>query len=118
MFQLPLTFDTAGGPKDTKQTIGLNGANFGEEVVYMLKSCPFVKSLGKMIEKGFLFFWGKDYAPTLAPPNEPVSVQCNPRKCITASRIDHGVPIFTEEVSFVPGTPAVAEDNGVGENIV
>ena len=94
----PLTFDTGGGPKDTNHTIGLSGSKFGDELVYLLKSCLFVKSLGKMVEKGFGFLWGKDYEPTLVPPGEHVAVKCNVEKCFVASRVDHGVPISVDEV--------------------
>ena len=54
-----------------------------------------------MVEKGFVFFWGQDYEPTLVPPGEHVAVKCNVEKCFAASRVDHGVPIFVDEVSIV-----------------
>jgi hypothetical protein len=52
----PLRFETGGGVKDSSKTIGIQGESTGEGLIYMLKSCPYVRSLGKLVEKGFSFF--------------------------------------------------------------
>ena len=67
---MPLHFETGGGAKLSSTTVGLQSPTYGEGVVYMLKSCPFVKSLGKLRDLGFSFFWGPDHQATLVPPGE------------------------------------------------
>ena len=54
--------------KDSSKTIGIQGESTGEVLIYMLKSCPYVRSLDKLVEKGFSFFWGPSHVPTLVPP--------------------------------------------------
>ena len=91
---VPLTFETGGGPKAATNTIGVSGDKAGEGLTYMLKSCPYVKSLGKLVEKGFSFFWGPSHAPTLVPPEVPFEVSCDSSLCHQADRVDHCVPVF------------------------
>jgi hypothetical protein len=54
----PLTFSTGGGLKEASMTIRSQGEVLGDGVIYMLKKCPFVKSLGQLVQQGFSFFWG------------------------------------------------------------
>ena len=54
----PLHFETGGGTKSSTNTVGFIGDKAGEGMVYMLKNCPYVRSLGKLIQKGFSFFFG------------------------------------------------------------
>ena len=67
---------------------------------------PFVKSLGQLVQSGFSFFWGPNHEPALVPSTVGFDVVCDVSQCIVADRIDHCVPIFKEEVSFVHGVPA------------
>ena len=102
----PLTFETGGGAKAADTTIGFEGDKAGEGIVYMLKNCPYVRSLGKLIQRGYGFFWSSDYEPTLVPPDVPFQVSCDVSQCHVADRVDHCVPIFKENVSFRYGMPA------------
>ena len=104
----PLTFETGGGAKAADTTIGFEGDKAGEGIVYMLKNCPYVRSLGKLVQKGFSFFWGPDYEPTIVPPHVPFQVSCDVSQCHVADRVDHCVPIFRETVTFCHGMPASA----------
>jgi hypothetical protein len=54
----PLTFSTGGGLKEASMTIRSQGEVLGDGVIYMLKKCPFVKSLGQLVQQGFSFFGG------------------------------------------------------------
>ena len=92
--------------KEADVTIRTEGDSFGEGLVYMLKSCPFVKSLGKLVESGFSFLWGPNHLPTLIPAGVGFDVQFDQSQCIVAERVDHCVPVFKETVSFVHGMPA------------
>lgn len=103
---VPLTFDTGGGPKAATNTVSTVGDVAGDGLVYMLQSCPYVKSLGKLIEKGFSFFWGPSYQPTLVPPGVSFNVSCDHSRCYQADRVDHCVPMFKETISFAHGMPA------------
>ena len=40
------------------------------------------------------------------PPGNSFEVCCDTSRCVTATRVEHCVPIFTESVSFVSGMPA------------
>eukprot|EP00435_Cladocopium_sp_Y103_P071759 s497_g38.t1 len=104
----PLTFETGGGAKASTNTVGFVGDKAGEGMVYMLKNCPYVRSLGKLIQKGFSFFWGPDHEPTLVPPDVPFNVSCETSQCHVAERVDHCVPIFRETISFTYGMPAAS----------
>ena len=103
---MPLTFETGGGSKAATETVGYCGDKAGEGVAYMLKNCPYVRSLGKLIQRGFSFFWGPDYEPTLVPPNTHFHVACDMSQCQVAERVEHCVPIFRETISFTYGMPA------------
>lgn len=103
----PITFETGGGAKSSTNTVGTIGDVTGDGLVYLLKACPYVRSLGKLIEKGFSFFWGPEYDPTLVPPNIPFRVSCDTSCCHIADRVEHCVPIFRETTSFTYGMPAV-----------
>ena len=103
----PLTFET-GGAKASTTTVGFVGNKAGEGMAYMLKNCPYVRSLGKLIQKGFSFFWGPNYEPTLVPPDVPSKVSCDKLQCHVAERVDHCVPIFKETISFTHGMPAAS----------
>ena len=92
--------------KDANVTVRTEGESFGEGLIYMLKSCPFVKSLGKLVESGFSFVWGPNHLPTLIPQRVGLDVQYDQTQCIVADRVDHCVPVFKETVSFVHGMPA------------
>ena len=83
----------------------------------MLKSCPYVKSLGKLVEKGFSFFWGPSHAPTLVPPEVPFEVSCDSSLCHQADRVDHCVPVFKETISFTHGMPAVHSHDILEESL-
>ena len=48
----PLTFSTGGGLKEASMTIRSQGEVLGDGVIYMLKKCPFVKSLGQLVQQG------------------------------------------------------------------
>ena len=48
----PLTFSTGGGLKEASLTIRSQGEVLGDGVIYMLKKCPFVKSLGQLVQQG------------------------------------------------------------------
>lgn len=104
----PLTFETGGGAKASTTTVGFVGNKAGEGMAYMLKNCPYVRSLGKLIQKGFSFFWGPNYEPTLVPPDVPFKVSCDKLQCHVAERVDHCVPIFKETISFTHGMPAAS----------
>ena len=84
--QNPLTFSTGGGLKDADVTIRTEGESFGEGLIYMLKSCPFVKSLGKLVELGFSFVWGPNHLPTLIPEGVGFDVHFDQVQCIVADR--------------------------------
>ena len=114
---VPLTFETGGGPKAATNTIGVSGDKVGEGLTYMLKSCPYVKSLGKLVEKGFSFFWGPSHAPTLVPPEVPFEVYCDSSLCHQADRVDHCVPVFKERISFTHGMPAVHSHDILEESL-
>ena len=45
----PLTFETGGGAKASTNTVGFTGDKAGEGMAYMLKNCPYVRSLGKLL---------------------------------------------------------------------
>ena len=112
----PLTFETGGGAKAADTTIGFDGDKAGEGIVYMLKNCPYVRSLGKLIQKGYGFFWSSEHEPTLVPPDVPFQVSCDVSQCHVADRVDHCVPIFKENVSFrygMPAAPSAAMDPSV-----
>ena len=116
----PLTFSTGGGLKEADVTIKTQGDLLGDGIVYMLRKCPFVKSLGQLVQSGFSFFWGPNHEPTLVPPTMGFDVNCDFSKCVVADRVEHCVPIFKEEVSFVHGVPAAAPsafDAGDGEGV-
>eukprot|EP00435_Cladocopium_sp_Y103_P025527 s45_g6.t1 len=104
----PLTFETGGGAKAATNTVGYIGDKAGEGMAYMLKSCPYVRSLGKLIQKGFSFFWGPEHEPTLVPPDVPFNVSCEKSQCFTAERVEHCVPILKEQISFTYGMPAAS----------
>ena len=59
-----------------------------------------------MIEKGFSFFWGPSYQPTLVPPGVSFNVSCDHSRCYQADRVDHCVPMFKETISLAHGMPA------------
>ena len=101
----PLAFSTGGGVKESGKTLQTEGSVFGSNVVYMLQKCPFVKSLGQLVQSGFSFFWGPNNEPTLIPPDVEYQFVCDADKCVVADRVEHCVPIFKEEVSFVHGVP-------------
>ena len=94
----PLTFETGGGAKAVTNTVGYVWDKAGEGMVYMLKNCPYVRSLGKLIQKGYSFFWGLEHEPTLGPPDVPFNVSSETSKCFTAERVEHCVPIFKETI--------------------
>ena len=104
----PMVFDTGGGHKDSSMTVGVTSDEYGDGLVYMLKSCPFVKSLGKLVEAGFSFVWGPKHQPTLIPCGQPFEASYD--YCITADRVEHHVPIFREDVLFTRGMPAPRAD--------
>ena len=54
----PLTFETGGGAQASTNTVGFVGDKAGEGMVYLLKNCPYVRSLGKLIQKGLLILLG------------------------------------------------------------
>eukprot|EP00435_Cladocopium_sp_Y103_P041809 s2261_g11.t1 len=101
----PLTFE-GGGAKAATNTVGYVVDKAGDGMVYMLKTCPYVRSLGKMIQKGFSFFWGPEHEPTLVPRDVPFNVLCETSKSFTADKVEHCVPIFKETFSFTYGMPA------------
>ena len=111
----PLTFDTGGGAKAATHTVGFDGDKAGSGMVYMLKSCPYVRSLGKLVEKGFSFFWGPDHFPALVPPEIPFEVSCDESRCFRADRVEHCVPIFQETISLKHGMPASSHSQSVYE---
>ena len=80
-------------------------------MAYMLKNCPYVRSLGKLIQKGFSFFWGSDYEPTLVPPEVPFNVPCEVNRCHAAERVHHCVPSFRETISFTYGMPGASNSS-------
>ena len=102
----PMIFDTGGGHKDSSKTVGVTSDEYGDGLVYMLKSCPFVKSLGRLVEAGFSFVWGPNHQPSLIPSGQPFEVSFNAECCIVADRVEHCVPIFKESVTFTYGMPA------------
>jgi len=102
----PLTFETGGVAKTSTNTVGFVGDKAGEGMVYLLKNCPYVRCLNKLIQKGYSFFWGPEHEPTLVPPDVPFNVSCETSRCFTADRVEHCVPIFKETISFTYGMPA------------
>ena len=66
--------------------------------MYMLKSCPIVRSLGKLIEKGYAFVWGKGF-PFLVPPNVDYSIEVDHEACVFADRVDGKEPFRTSSMS-------------------
>lgn len=102
----PLTFETGGGAKAANTTFGYQGDKSGEGIVYMLKNCPYVRSLGKLIQKGYNFFWGPSHEPTIVSPDVPFQVSCDVSQFHVSDRVDHCVPIFRENVSLRYGVPA------------
>ena len=100
----PMVFDTGGGHKDSSNTVGVTSDEYGDGLVYMLKSCPFVKSLGRLVEAGFSFVWGPNDQPSLIPSGQPFEASFS--ECIRADRVEHCVPIFRESVVFTHGMPA------------
>ena len=92
--------------KNASVTIQTQGETFGDGLVYMLKKCPFVKSLGKLVQMGFSFVWGPDYEPTLVSSGSGFNATFDSSKCVVADRVEHHVPVFKEDVSFAFGMPA------------
>lgn len=103
----PLHFET-GGTKSSTNTAEFIGDKAGEGMAYMLKNCPYVCSLGKLIQKGFNFICGPDPEPTLVPPDVPFNVTGDKDGCHAADPVDHCVPIFRETISFTYGMPAAS----------
>ena len=87
----PLAFSTGGGVKESGKTLQTEGSVFGSNVVYMLQKCPFVKSLGQLVQSGFSFFWGPNNEPTLIPPDVEYQFVCDADKCVVADRVEHCV---------------------------
>lgn len=102
----PMIFDTGGGHKDSSKTVGVTSDEYGDGLVYMLKSCPFVKSLGRLVEAGFSFVWGPNHQPSLIPSGQPFEASFNAECCTVADHVEHCVPIFKESVTFTYGMPA------------
>ena len=63
-------------------------------------------SLGKLIQKGYNFFWGPSHEPTIVSPDVPFQVSCDVSQFHVSDRVDHCVPIFRENVSLRYGVPA------------
>ena len=79
----------------------LQGDLAGCSSMYVLKSCPIVRSLGKLTEKGYAFVWGEGL-PFLVPPNVDYSIEFDHEACIFGqSRWE--VPIFSKQVQFTSG---------------
>ena len=89
-----------GGTKSSTNTVEFIGDKAGEGMVYMLKNCPYVCSLSKLIQKGFNFICGPDPEPTLVPPDVLFNVTGDKDRCHVADPVDHCVPIFRETIWF------------------
>ena len=80
--------------------------------MYLLKRCPLVKSLGKLVEKGYSFFWGPEDMPCLIPPGTPYQFTVDADSCHHATRVDGGVPVFSDHVKVTKGLAAKNEVGG------
>ena len=72
---------------------------------------------GQLVQSGFSFFWDPNHEPTLVPPTIGFNVNCDFSKCVVADRVEHCVPTFKEDDSFVHGVPATASPAFDGERV-
>ena len=93
----PLNFTTGGGMQNASETIGVWSQELNcAQNMYMLKTCPLVMSIGKLVHEGFGFYWGPNSMPYLETPSGDR---------LPAHRVDHNVPIFRLSCDVQHGLP-------------
>ena len=114
----PLAFQTGGGPKKGKTTVGCQGAMTGSRDMYMLTDCPILKSIGQLVEVNQLpFVWLPKQKPFLVVDQSGFQAQWQPDSIWEADRVEEFVPIFREEVTLIPGNPAALDEGQKDDEI-
>lgn len=103
----PLNFTTGGGMQNASETIGVWSQELNcAQNMYMLKTCPLVMSIGKLVHEGFGFYWSPNSMPYLETPSGDH---------LPAHRVDHNVPIFRLSCDVQHGLPLLTSTGGVQE---
>ena len=96
-----VSFSTGNGVVDSGLMLGFEGSILGNNSAYLLDNCPSVKSLGELVEtKSMPFVWLPGKLPMFLSSVE--HVQVIEESAICADRVEGNVPIFREQVRFVP----------------
>ena len=93
----PIKFETGNGAYVSDSCISVTGSQFGNANFQMMDDCPLVRSLGKLVEQGHPFVWFPGQLPYFGNSAESVQVAANSESITYASRVEDGVPIFSEQ---------------------
>ena len=106
-----LKFHTGGGStRNSSDAIGLRDDFCGESNHFILDGCPFVRSVGVVVQKnGFGFVWLPDQLPFYVKDPSKCKIVSPEDNKIYASRVSENVPFFRSNFSFIPGLPAVPD---------
>jgi len=92
----PIKFETGNGSYTADACVSLNGSTFGHANFSVMKDCPIVRSLGKIVSTGKPFVWLPDQLPFFCQDVEGIQLTYVSTKVHSASRVEDNVPIFSE----------------------
>ena len=105
----PIKFETGNGTYVSDSCIEIPGSTFGNASFQVMDDCPLVRSLGKIVEEeGRPFVWIPGTRPYFGFNVDAVQVTADASSIVSATRVEDGVPIFSETFTMQPSYAAAA----------
>ena len=113
----PLSFETGNGVTCSKSSVGIHGHDSGTSESYLLSNCPIVRSLGQIVEnQAKPFLWIPGQLPCFLESVDHIQYAFDTSAAQIADRVDDFVPVFREQVQFVPATAGVPKDSAAAKS--